>query len=83
MSTRDIEASLKELYDVEVSPTLISQVTDAVKEEVKLWQSRPLDGMYPVVYLDCIFVKLRSEGVVKSQAVFVAIALNLEVIRRC
>lgn len=78
MSTRDIEASLKELYEVEVSPSLIGQVTDAVKEEVKLWQARPLDGMYPVVYLDCIFVKLRSEGVVRSQAVYVAIALNLE-----
>jgi putative transposase len=78
MSTRDIESSLKELYEVEVSPTLISQVTDAVKEEVKQWQMRPLDELYPVVYLDCIFVKLRVDGMVKSQAVFVAIGLNLE-----
>jgi putative transposase len=78
MSTRDIESSLQELYEVEISPTLISQVTDAVREEVKLWQMRPLDELYPVVYLDCIFVKLRSEGVVKSQAVFVAIGLNLD-----
>jgi putative transposase len=78
MSTRDIESSLQELYEVEISPTLISQVTDAVREEVKLWQMRPLDELYPVVYLDCIFVKLRHEGVVKSQAVFVAIGLNLD-----
>ena len=78
MSTRDIESSLKELYEVEVSPGLISQVTDAVKEEVNLWQMRPLDDLYPVVYLDCIFVKLRHEGVVKSQAVYVAIGLNLD-----
>ena len=78
MSTRDIESSLKELYEVEVSPGLISQVTDAVKEEVKLWQMRPLDDLYPVVYLDCIFVKLRVDGMVKSQAVYVAIGLNLE-----
>jgi transposase-like protein len=78
MSSRDIESSLKELYEVEVSPGLISQVTDAVKDEVKLWQMRPLAELYPVVYLDCIFVKLRSEGVLKSQAVFVAIGLNLE-----
>jgi putative transposase len=78
MSARDIESSLKDLYEVEVSLTLISHVTDVVKEEVRLWQLRPLDELYPVVYLDCIFVKLRSEGVVKSQAVFVAIGLNLE-----
>jgi putative transposase len=78
MSTRDIESSLKDLYDVEVSPSLISQVTDAVKEEVKAWQSRALDDLYPVVYLDCIFVKLRKDGVVRSQAVFVAIGLNLD-----
>ena len=78
MSTRDIEASLKDLYEVEVSPSLISQVTDTVKEEVKAWQSRVLDELYPVIYLDCIFVKLRKDGVVRSQAVFVAIGLNLE-----
>jgi putative transposase len=78
MSTRDIESSLKELYEVDVSPGLISQVTDAVKEEVKQWHMRPLDELYPVVYLDCILVKLRHEGIVKSQAVFVAIGLHLD-----
>lgn len=78
LSTRDIQAELKELYEVEVSPTLISEVTDAVLAEVKLWQQRPLDSLYPVVYLDCIFVKLRVEGVVRTQAVYLAIAINLQ-----
>ncbi len=78
LSTRDIQAELKELYEVEVSPTLISEVTEAVLAEVKLWQQRPLDALYPVVYLDCIFVKLRVEGVVRTQAVYLAIAINLQ-----
>ena len=78
LSTRDIQAELKEFYEVEVSPTLISEVTDAVLAEVKLWQQRPLDALYPVIYLDCIFVKLRVEGVVRTQAVYLAIAINLQ-----
>ena len=78
LSTRDIQAELKELCEVEVSPTLISEVTDAVLAEVKVWQQRPLDALYPVVYLDCIFVKLRVEGVVRTQAVYLAIAINLQ-----
>ena len=81
LSTRDIQDELKEFYEVDVSPTLISEVTDAVLEEVKAWQSRPLDELYPVVYLDCIFVKLRVDGVVRSQAVYVAIAINLDGIK--
>jgi putative transposase len=78
LSTRDIQAELKDIYDVEVSPTLISEVTDAVLEEVRAWQQRPLAALYPVVYLDCIFVKLRVDGVVRTQAVYVAIAINLQ-----
>ena len=78
LSTRDIQAELQEFYDVEVSPTLISEVTDAVLDEVKAWQKRPLEALYPVVYLDCIFVKLRVDGVVRTQAVYVAIAINLQ-----
>jgi len=78
LSTRDIQGELKELYEVEVSPTLISEVTDAVLAEVKAWQQRPLEALYPVVYLDCIFVKLRVEGVVRTQAVYLAIAINLQ-----
>ncbi len=56
----------------------VSEVTEAVLAEVKLWQQRPLDALYPVVYLDCIFVKLRVEGVVRTQAVYLAIAINLQ-----
>ena len=70
LSTRDIQAELQEFYDALVSPTLISEVTDSVLSEVKAWQQRPLDALYPVVYLDCIFVKLRVEGVVRTQAVY-------------
>lgn len=77
LSTTDIKAELKEMFDVEVSPSLISEVTDAVLPEVKAWQARPLEALYPVVYLDCIFVKLRVDGVVRTQAVYVAIAINL------
>src|SRR5262245_26571478 len=57
MTTRDIQAHLQEIYGVEVSPTLISEVTDAVLEEVKAWQSRPLEPLYPILYLDALFVR--------------------------
>jgi len=69
MTVREIQSHLEEMYGTEVSPTLISSVTDAVVEEVKAWQSRPLDSVYPIVYLDCIHVKLRDSGVVKAKAV--------------
>ena len=58
MTTRDIVATFKEMYDADVSPTLISKVTDAVKEQVIEWQNRPLDALYPIVYMDCIVVKV-------------------------
>ena len=67
MTTREIQGHLHELYEVEVSPTLISTVTDAVLEDVKAWQARPLDGVYPVVYLDAIHVKLRTDGHVQVE----------------
>lgn len=57
MTVREIQAHLEEMYGAEVSPTLISTVTDAVMDEAKAWQSRPLDALYPIVYLDCIHVK--------------------------
>jgi len=78
MTTREIQGHLKELYQVEVSPTLISTVTDAVLEDVKAWQSRPLEAVYPIVYLDAIHVKLRSQGHVQTQAVYLALALTME-----
>ena len=81
LSTRDIQDELKEMYEVEVSPSLISEVTDAVLSEVRAWQSRPLEALYPVIHLDCIFVKLRVDGVVRTQAVYVAIGITLEGIK--
>lgn len=77
LSTRDIQAELHEMYEVEASPSLISEVTDAVVAEVRAWQARPLEALYPVIYLDCIFVKLRVDGVVRTQAVYLAIAITL------
>lgn len=81
MTVRDIQAQLHEMYGVEVSPGLISEVTDAVLDEVKTWQNRPLDSMYPVVYLDALMVKMRHEGRVENRAVYVAIGINEEGIK--
>ena len=78
MTTRDIQGHLEEAYGVEVSPTLISEVTDAVLEEVRSWQSRPLEPIYPIVYLDALMVKMRHEGRVENRAVFVGIGVTLE-----
>jgi putative transposase len=78
MTTREIQGHLKELYAVEVSPALISAVTDAVLDDVRAWQARPLEAVYPIVYLDAIHVKLRTAGHVQSQAVYLALAINLE-----
>ena len=78
MTTRDIQAHLEEMYGVEVSPALISEVTDAVVEEVRAWQSRPLEAIYPILYLDALMVKMRHEGRVENRAVFVGIGVTLE-----
>lgn len=78
MSTRDIQSQLQDLYGVEVSPTLISDVTDAVLDEVRAWQARPLDVSYPILYLDCVHVKIRKDGLVQPRAVYVALAVNWE-----
>lgn len=78
MRTREIQGHLKDLYQVEISPDLISTVTDAVLVDVRAWQGRPLDGCYPIVYLDAIHVKLRAGGHVQNQAVYVALALTME-----
>src|SRR6202044_678689 len=78
MSTREIQGHLEEIYKVEVSPTLISNVTEAVMEEVKSWQSRPLDSVYPIVYLDALVVKMRTEGRVENRAVHVAVGIGME-----
>ena len=76
MTVREIQAHLTEMYGTEISPTLISSVTDAVMEEVKQWQSRSLDAIYPIVYLDCIHVKVRDAGAVRAKAVYLAIGVN-------
>lgn len=78
MSVREIQSHLMEMYGTEVSSTLISSVTDAVVDDIKQWQSRPLDAIYPVVYLDCIHVKVRDTGAVRSKAIYLAIGLNME-----
>jgi putative transposase len=78
MTTRDIEGHLKEMYAIEVSPTLISNVTEAVMEEVKVWQTRPLDEVYPILYMDAIRVKIRDGGHVLNKAVHVAMGVNME-----
>ena len=77
MTVREIQSHLEEMYGTEVSPTLISSVTDAVIDEVKAWQSRPLDTLYPIVYLDCIHVKVRDAGTVRAKAVYLALGINL------
>ena len=78
MSTREITGHLEEIYGVEVSPALISSVTEAVMEEVKIWQVRPLDPIYPIVYLDALYVKIRDAGHIRNRAIYVAIGVNLK-----
>jgi putative transposase len=76
MTVREIQGHLTELYGIDVSPDLISRVTGAVLDEVREWQSRPLDPVYPIVFFDALRVKIRDEGLVKNKAVYVALAFN-------
>ena len=78
MTTREIVATFKEMYGADVSPTLISKVTDAVIEQVIEWQSRPLDAVYPIVYLDCIVVKIRQDKQVINKAIYLALGVTME-----
>ncbi len=78
MTTREIQGHLQELYGVEVSPSLISNVTDAVLEEVQTWQTRPLEPVYPIVFLDAIHVKMRNSGHVENCAVYLALGITRE-----
>src|SRR5258708_1747624 len=77
LSTREIQQHLEEIYQVEVSPALISSVTDEVIEEVKAWQNRQLDEVYPILYLDALQFKVRDEAHVRNKAIYVAIGVNL------
>jgi putative transposase len=78
MTTREIQGHLEEIYGVEISPSLISSVTDAVIDEVRAWQTRPLDSIYPIVYLDAIQVKVKSQGRVVNRAIYLAFGVNLQ-----
>lgn len=76
MTTRQIKQHLEEIYQVEVSPSLISSVTDAITDEVKAWQSRPLDAVYPILYLDALVVKVRESAHIQNKAVHLIIGIN-------
>lgn len=78
LTAREIQAHLEEIYGTQVSPDLISTVTDAVLDEVRAWQSRPLDAVYPIVYLDALQVKIRDERRVANRAIYLAIGINLQ-----
>jgi len=78
MSTREIVSAFDEWYGAEISPTLVSRVTNAVIEQVIEWQSRPLDAVYPIVYLDCIVVKVRQDKRVINKSIFLALGINTE-----
>jgi putative transposase len=76
MSVREIQGHLSEIYGTEVSADLISRVTDSVVEELKAWQQRPLDAVYPIVYLDALVVKVRDQGIVQNKAAHIAIGVR-------
>jgi putative transposase len=78
MSTREIQGHLQEIYGVEVSPSLISEVTDEIVDEIQQWQSRPLEPLYPIIYLDALYVKMRHEGRVENRAIYVAVGIRLD-----
>jgi putative transposase len=77
MTTRDIQAQLQELYGVEVSPTLISDVTESVMDEVRQWQSRPLEPVYPIIYVDCLVVHVRENQRVLNKSLYLVLAVDL------
>src|ERR1700712_2967270 len=78
MSTREITGHLHDLYGIDVSPDLISTVTDAVLDEVATWQQRPLDPVYPLVFFDAIRVKIRDEGMVRNKAIHIALGVRAD-----
>lgn len=78
LSTREIKAHIEEIYGVEVSPDLVSTVTENITELVREWQTRPLEAVYPIVYLDALRVKIRIEGAVQNRCIYLAIGVNVE-----
>ena len=83
LSTRGIQEELKEMYGAEVSPTLISHVTNSVLEEIHDWQAQALDPVYPIIYFDCLFVKSRQDGSIRNQAVYLPWASTWRARRNC
>jgi putative transposase len=77
MTVRDVQAHLEEIYDVDVSPDLISKVTDAVWDELEEWRNRPLDAMYPIVYIDALMIKIR-DGIVTNRPAYLAVGIDLD-----
>ena len=75
MTVREIRGHLEELYGIDVSPDLVSAITDAVLEEVAEWQNRPLDACYPLIFFDAIRVKIRDKGFVRNKAIYIALAI--------
>jgi putative transposase len=78
MSTREIQGHLREIYGLEISPDLVSAVTDAVLDEVAEWQGRPLEAFYPLVFLDALRIKVRDEGTVRNKAIYVALGVRAD-----
>jgi putative transposase len=78
MSTRDIKKTIRRMYGVEVSPDLISRVTDGIVEELKEWQHRPLDAIYPILYIDALVVKVRTSGTVINRPAYLAVGVDVE-----
>ena len=78
LSTREIVETFKEMYDADVSPTLVSKVTDKVLEQITEWQARPLDSIYPIVYLDCIVIKIRDNMRVINKSIYLALGVNMD-----
>lgn len=78
MTVRDVQAHLSDAYQVDVSPELISKITDGVLPELRAWQSRPLDAVYPIMYLDAIVVKVRSDHVVVNRPVYISLGIDME-----
>lgn len=78
LSTREIVQTFKEMYDADVSATLVSKVTDRVLEQITQWQARPLDAIYPIVYLDCIVIKIRDNMRVINKSIYLALGVNMD-----
>jgi len=78
MTVRDVQAHIAEVYQVEISPELVSKITDSVLPELREWQSRPLDRVYPILYLDAIVVKVRTDGQVRNRPVYVALGVDVD-----